>query len=91
MIKKILCLCIIIVILITCVGCSSNIATVEDTKPENDFSSMFVIIESDYLWSKYNIVYHKETKVMYAVSCNTVFTVMVDADGKPLLYEENSH
>ena len=89
MIKRILCLLIVIFILITCVGCGSNIATVEDIKSKEDFSSMFVIIESDHLWSEYNIVYHKETKVMYAVSCNTVFTVMVDADGEPLLYEED--
>lgn len=39
----------------------------------------------------YEIVYDKETRVMYAVSYGVkncgVFTVLVDADGKPLLYE----
>lgn len=39
----------------------------------------------------YCIVYDKETRVMYAVSNGGrsygVFTVLVDADGKPLLYE----
>lgn len=86
MIKKIICLSLILLMLFTFVGCDSNIATVEDTK-HKEGSSMFVLIESDYLWNKYNIVYHKETKVMYAVSNNTVFTVMVDAEGKPLLWE----
>ena len=40
-----------------------------------------------FFWNKYNIVYHKETKVMYAGGNDTVFTVMLDADGKPLLWE----
>ena len=39
----------------------------------------------------YNIVYDKETRVMYVVSDGGrsygVFTVLVDANGKPLLYE----
>jgi len=86
--KKIICLSLVVLLLFTFVGCSSNIDTVEDIKPKES-SSMFVLVESDHLWSKYNIVYHKETKVMYAVSCNTVFTVMVDEEGKPLLYSED--
>lgn len=88
MIKKIICLVLVILLLFTFVGCGSNIDTVEDMKSKEG-SSMFVIVESDFLWERYNIVYHKETKVMYAVSSNTVFTVMVDAEGKPLLYSEN--
>lgn len=88
MIKKIICLISVVLLLFTFVGCGSNMDKVEDTKPKES-SSMFVLVESDYLWNKYNIVYHKETKVMYAVSCNTVFTVMVDAEGKPLLYSED--
>lgn len=32
------------------------------------------------------IVYHKETKVMYVVS-DDIFTLLVDADGKPMLWE----
>ena len=39
----------------------------------------------------YDIIYNIETKVMYIVSgsgSRATYTVMVDADGKPLLYEE---
>lgn len=36
-----------------------------------------------------DIVYDKETKVMYVVSRTGTFTVMVDENGKPLLYKEN--
>lgn len=36
-----------------------------------------------------DIVYHKDTKVMYTVSRHGVLTVLVDADGQPLIYNKN--
>lgn len=84
--KKILCLVLTFIMLLTCIGCT-EMETVQDTKEDNANKSMFVLIESGTLWNKYNIVYHKETKVMYAVGNDTVFTVMLDADGKPLLWK----
>lgn len=81
--KKILCLVLIIIMLLTCVGCS----TVPEGKA-SDETSMFVRVETGSLVGySYNIVYHKDTKVMYAVSYESIFTVMLDADGKPLLWE----
>ena len=54
-------------------------------------TSMFVVIEETSSWV---VVYHKETKVMYAVSWGGynagTFTVMVDENGKPLIYNEES-
>jgi hypothetical protein len=53
--------------------------------------SMFVIIEKA---GNYKIVYHRKTKVMYAISAGGYnsgdFTVMVDEEGKPLLYQEDA-
>jgi hypothetical protein len=50
--------------------------------------SMFVMVENGM---NYKIVYHRDTKVMYAISdgCYNAgdFTVMVDKYGKPLLYQ----
>lgn len=50
-------------------------------------SSMFVIVERTSTWL---IVYHKTTRVMYAVSDGSRtygnFTLLVDAEGKPLLW-----
>lgn len=81
--KKFLCLTIIIILFLTFVGCT----TIEDRSIPS--SSMFVRIECENLSGySYSIVYHKETKVMYAVSYEGIFTVMVDADGDPLLWEE---
>ena len=50
--------------------------------------SMFEIVEYHDTIPSIVIVYHKKTKVMYMMPKNgSVATVMVDADGKPLLYE----
>jgi uncharacterized protein YxeA len=82
--KKILCLVIAIMLMLACVGCSS----VEYAKEEAENVSMFVLIEQGHLTGySYNIVYHKETKIMYAIGYHATFTVMLDADGKPLLWE----
>ena len=56
-----------------------------------DSSSMFVTVENINKYYCY-VVYHKDTKVMYAVSDGHYnrgnLTLLVDADGKPLLWEE---
>lgn len=71
------------------VGCGN--ATVEktyDTESEEKVPSIFTEIESTGSW---RIVYHRETKVMYAVSWGGYnsgnFTLLVDENGDPLLYE----
>ena len=50
--------------------------------------SMFVKVEDGPSW---NVYYHNETKVMYVVSMSSYncgnFTVLVNADGTPMLYE----
>ena len=69
-------------------GCKG--VEVESVNDNDKDTSMFVEIEQfPGMWA---IVYHKETKVMYAVSCgaynNGTFTLLVDADGKPMLWED---
>ena len=52
-------------------------------------NSDFVMVEST---DDFYIVYHKETKVMYAVSDSTYnhgnFTLLVNADGTPMTYKK---
>ena len=66
-------------------GCT-EVESVNDNKED---TSMFVVIEQAGTWE---IVYHKETKVIYVVSCGAynggTFTLLVDADGKPMLWED---
>ena len=84
--KKVLCLLIIAILMLASVYCTET-ATAQDTKASTN-SSMFVMVENNYAW---NVVYHKDTKVMYVISRGShnqgTFTVMLDADGKPLLWE----
>ena len=66
------------------------VATIEQEKV-ND-TSMFVVVERTRDWE---VVYHKQTKVMYAYSiwfggdtrCNSGFTALLDANGMPLLWK----
>lgn len=72
-------------VLIILVGCDYDIAQAESCHYEN---SMFVTIERATEW---DIVYHNKTKVMYVVSNSAYncgdFTLLVDTDGKPMLYK----
>jgi hypothetical protein len=77
---------ILIVGMLSLTACT-KIESVNDNK-QNE-TSMFVEVETTVGWK---IVYHKETKVMYAVSCGGYncgnFTLLVNADGSPMLWKE---
>lgn len=83
--KKIISALILVAMLTGLVGCSWQI--VQDEGRE-DIPSMFVCVETTANWM---VVYHKETRVMYAVSYGGYnignFTVLINADGTPMLYE----
>lgn len=63
-------------------GCASGVET-EKTGP------MFVSV---YYGMYYYVVYEKDTKVMYAVSDGAknrgTFTLLVNADGTPMIWKE---
>lgn len=83
--KKISVFIAAVVMAVMLFGCGTNPSQSEVN--ENSLS-MFVKVEDGGLWDVY---YHKDTKVMYAVSdaaYNTgTFTVLVNADGSPLIWE----
>jgi len=68
-------------------GCGQKVTNESDKKQE----SMFVTIESTNQWI---IVRHKETGVIYAVSDGGynrgIFTLLVNADGTPMIREDES-
>ena len=84
MIKRI-CLIMILISMVTLSGCTPTKVS-HDKKPVD--VSRFQVIEMTSSW---RIVADRETKVMYAVSNGGynmgTFTLLVDADGKPLLWE----
>lgn len=55
---------------------------------EAEANSMFEVVEDGDL---YYVVYHKLTNVMYTVSGNGEFTLMVDVFGKPLKYSKEDY
>ncbi len=78
--KKIIAL-MIVVLAMTLIGCS-------EVKDKSSDMSGFTIVESTGKW---NVVYHKKTKVMYVVSDGVynrgTFTLLVNADGTPMIWE----
>ena len=78
---------IIVSIMLMFAGCASTRAEATEVDVSND-GDTFVCIDSNYYcW----IVYHKDTKVMYAVSRSGynagTYTVLVNADGTPMIWE----
>lgn len=68
--------------------CLSMIGCARVDRAETNSTSRFVTLETT---SKWRVVADKETGVMYAVSTgvysNGTFTLLVDADGNPLVWE----
>ena len=85
MIKKIICLLVVVLFCVGICGCS---ATMEDQTTDNQ-ASMFVKLEnfSSASGGYSYVVYHKDTKVMYIISHDGIATVMVNVEGKPLLWK----
>lgn len=65
-------------------GCGQPIQK-EGQKEETP--SMFIAVEVTTAWV---VVYHRDSKVMYAVSCGPynggTFTLLVNSDGTPMLW-----
>lgn len=85
--KKLLIISILCLFIFLLSGCTKH------QSDSADSDKTFITIETRYSPS-YDIVYHKDTKVMYTVShgCNNAgnFTLLVNPDGTPMLYEEES-
>lgn len=73
---------IIVITLLLFTGCTQVL-----TEPKEDFSR-FVEVERTESWC---VVYDRRTKVMYSVANGVynrgTFTLLVDANGNPLLWE----
>ena len=78
---------VIISIVVMFAGCTSTRAEAKEVDDVDD-GNTFILVDADhYCW----IVYHKDTKVMYAVSRSGynagTYTVLVNADGTPMIWE----
>lgn len=86
MTKRIICALLCVIFVFFLIGCNTRTARTKFERPV----SMFIVVEGGGLDS-YRIVYHRDTKVIYAVSCGTYntgnFTVLVNPDGSPMIWE----
>lgn len=84
--KKILISIVMIVLIMLLAYIFKDIITVNS----NASDDRFVLISNEGI---FDIYYDKETKVQYSVSRGSYnqgnLTVLVDAEGKPLLYQES--
>ena len=79
---------IIVSIVVMFAGCASTRAEAKEVEETGD-GNTFVLVDADYYcW----VVYHKDTKVMYAVSRSPnnigTYTLLVNADGTPMIWKE---
>ena len=79
---------IIVSIIMMFAGCASIRAEAKEVEETGD-GNTFVLVDTDYYcW----VVYHKDTKVMYAVSRSPnnigTYTLLVNADGMPMIWKE---
>ena len=84
--KIVMLIAILLVCLFVFTGCTITIAP---SQP-NDLDDRFFVVEKNYDWSIY---VDRETNVMYLFRNGGYqggITVMLGADGKPLLYEGSS-
>lgn len=91
MTKRIICTLLCVIFAFFLIGCGTVMERV-DEKPQKPVS-MFVVVEGGNGVDSYCIVYHRDTKVMYAISCGTYnagnFTVLLNPDGSPMLWKGN--
>lgn len=84
--KRFLALLTVLVMLLFC-GCAQTNVEYEQTTE----TSMFVVVEQGTLWY---VVYHRETKVMYAISRGVynsgTFCLLVNPDGTPMVWERGA-
>ena len=84
--KRFLSVALAVVMAVCLVGCGQEVKD----KSDKNSPSMFVCIETTVNWK---VVYHKDTKVMYAVSNRRynrgVFSPLYNADGTLQIYEES--
>lgn len=76
-----------IVCVITACAILGVVACGSSNYAEAGQESMFETIETD-VFKNYYILYNKDTKVMYAVGTYGEFTLLVNPDGTPMLWEE---
>ena len=85
--KKAICLIMAVIMAAMLAACGNKVEKADSSVGDHETKSMFVTVEYTDIWE---VIYHRETKVMYAVSRgsynNGTITLLVNADGTPMIY-----
>lgn len=85
--KKAICLIMAVIMAASLAACGNKVEKADSSVGDHETKSMFVTVEYTDIWE---VIYHRETKVMYAVSRgsynNGTITLLVNADGTPMIY-----
>lgn len=85
--KRIIVIILAVALMLCTASCGAKVQAVSNA---DSAPSMFVVVEQSARWM---VVYQKDTGVMYAVSSGSmsgydaVFTVLINADGTPMIYD----
>lgn len=90
--RKAIGLIMTVIMAATLAACGSKVEKADSSVGAPETKSMFVQVEYTGIWS---IVYHRDTKVMYAVAYGSynsgTMTLLVNADGTPMIYKGGNH
>lgn len=90
--KKLIVFLMVIALCACLFGCASEAQVSKEGEVEQE-SNISMFIEVERVTDNWRVVYHKDTKVMYVVSAGSynrgTFTVMLNPDGTPMVWEGN--
>ena len=91
--KRLLVVLMVIALCACLFGCAAEAQISKEGETEQE-SNTSMFIEVEKVADNWRVVYHKDTKVMYVVSGGSynrgTFTVMVNPDGTPMIWESGN-
>lgn len=85
--KRIVGYILLLVVTLLCLTGCDDVKTVKQETSTSE-ESMFVLVQHSYTThSSWDVVYHRDTKVMYIINARGGIQTMVNADGTPMIYE----
>lgn len=86
--KQIVGYILLLVVTLLCLTGCGDVKTVKQDETSTSEEFMFVLVQHSYTThSSWDVVYHRDTKIMYIIGAHGGIQTMVNADGTPMIYE----